>query len=174
MTGNYWCGVSAWPGDLSREIYLGGYWATTPRLAVRWLRGQAARLAYALDPQPGEGWAQGEAVQGLIRMPDFLPDGWPDPGHALRRWLNDSQRHETVMDGLRIGRPFQLSVHDPSAYFMLSVQPFPDVLKSPREGKCVNWKAARCWPSDHRPLPDEARLSHTSRVTRQGAVLWPL
>lgn len=125
INNSYWCTVTAWPGDLSREIFLGGYLAATPRIAVRWLRGQAARIAHALDPQPGQAWAHGEAAKTLRRLPDRLPDGWPDPGHMLREWQHDHPAHEQIMAALLDGHPFALTTQDTTAYYMLSARPWP-------------------------------------------------
>ena len=125
ITDGYWCTVTAWPGDLSREICLGGYRATTPRFAVRWLRGQAARIADALDPQPGHAWAHGEAARALRRLPDWLPDHSPGPGHMLREWQHDHPAHEQIMANLFDGRPFALTTQDTTAYYMLSARPSP-------------------------------------------------
>jgi hypothetical protein len=123
LADGYWCDVVAWPGDLSREIYLGGYWAKTPRLAVRWLRGQATRLTNALDPQPGVGWTRHGADGVLRRLPDVLPEGWPDPSHALRSWEEAEHAHEQTMASLLEERPFYLTTVDDSAYYLLSARP---------------------------------------------------
>lgn len=126
----HWCDVIAWPQELSKEINLGGHLAKTPRLAVRWLQDQALRLARALDPQPGEGWAQGEAAGALRLLPDRLPHDWPDPGLTLRTWHGDHQAHETGMEVLCRGQPFTLTAQDYSAYFMLSARPLSLTLLS--------------------------------------------
>lgn len=142
ISDGFWCNVTAWPGDLSREIFLGGYQAATPRLAVRWLRGQAARLASALDPQPGTGWTQGEAAKTLRQLPDRLPDDWPDPGHMLREWQHDDHRHEQVMAALLSGHPFALTTHDYSAYYMLSARPVSVSLLTDERRPEVTYAAA--------------------------------
>jgi hypothetical protein len=122
MNDGYWCELSAWPGDLSQEFCLGNCWAKTPRLAVRWLRDQAVRLASALDPQPGEGWARGEAAEALRQLPDQLPYGLPDPGVMLRAWEKDWQAHEQVMADLLDGCRFLLTTRDVTAYYLFSAQ----------------------------------------------------
>jgi hypothetical protein len=109
---------------------------------VRWLRGQAAWLASGLDPQPGTGWAQGEAVKTLRRLPDRLPDDWPAPGHMLREWQHDDQRHEQVMAALFDGHPFALTAHDYSAYYMLSARPVSMALLTDERLPEVTYAAA--------------------------------
>ncbi len=44
-------------GDGARSLWLGGTVAPTRCLALRWLRGQAVRIADGLDPDPGSAWA---------------------------------------------------------------------------------------------------------------------
>ena len=39
-------------GDARSSVFLGGIITPTQRLALRWLRGQARRIADALDPYP--------------------------------------------------------------------------------------------------------------------------
>ena len=123
----YLCEVVAWgmekPGGDGGEIYLGGYWADTPRDAVRWLASRAAWLAERLDPQPGEGWAQGDAAAALRQLPEELPEDWPDPGRTLREWYTDaSARLEATHDVLN-GEPFVLATRDYTAFYSLSIRP---------------------------------------------------
>ena len=135
-TVGYWCRVTAWSGDLTREFALGSYAAKNPRLAVRWLRGQAYRLANALDPEPGVGWAKGDAASALRRLPDSVADSQANPGRALREWALDMTSHEQVMAYLLTGTPYFMTVSDPSAYYMLSSEPM--VISSP-----TDWRRRR-------------------------------
>ncbi|MGP4113914.1 hypothetical protein ACTWP5_23760 [Streptomyces sp. 4N509B] len=124
----YWCEVVAWgPGtsenDDGREIHLGGYRAETPQAAVRWLVGQAARLADRLDPRPGQGWACGDAAGALRRLPAALPDDWPDPGRTLREWCTDEDQRQETVRMLLNGECFVLATRDETAFYSLSAHP---------------------------------------------------
>lgn len=117
------CLVTATPGDLSQEIHLGAYMAPSPRLAIRWLQGQATRLVTALDPQPGVGWAVGGAERALRKLPDSMPRDWPDPGQRLTKWLSDERQHEEIKSALSAGHPFTMTTRDFSAYYTFLAQP---------------------------------------------------
>ena len=124
----YLCEVVAWSQEKSRkgdgqEIYLGGYWADTPQAAVRWLCAQAVRLADRLDPQPGQGWAQGNAGKALRRLPDELPEDWPDPGQTLRGWCTDEKQRQETAHSLMNGEPFILATRDCTAFYSLTARP---------------------------------------------------
>jgi hypothetical protein len=73
----YWCEVMARSPEVRGEWMLGGYRASTPRLALRWLRDQACRLSDALDPRPG----RGPFPAGSLHPTD---PGSPNPGRIFR------------------------------------------------------------------------------------------
>lgn len=106
----YWCEVVASYPDGRKEWVLGGYRANTPRLAVRWLRSQALRLANALDPIPGFG--------------PFLPEVLhpanphnPNPGHVFRQWSRDLTVQSRNMNDLVSGRPVLVAAGGPDRIF---------------------------------------------------------
>ncbi|MFD7611018.1 hypothetical protein [Streptomyces sp. NPDC059828] len=121
----YWCEVVAYYPDGGMEWFLGGYRATSPRLAVRWLRGQALRLANALDPIPGMGPLPPEALQ------EANPKA-PNPGHILRKWAGDQRAQDWQMAELVDGRSFAVMSGGPDRlmghsdldlYYALEVRP---------------------------------------------------
>ncbi len=114
----YLCSVLAHPLSAGHEIVLGRHRAWTPRLAVRWLRGQAARLADALDPAPGRGPFPAAALRPVL-------DGSPDPGGAFRAWLADDGLQEQQLASLRSGRNIGVTVRDAELLYSLSAQPIP-------------------------------------------------
>ncbi|WP_340561917.1 hypothetical protein [Streptomyces sp. GSL17-111] len=108
----------AHPLAAGHEIVLGRHRAWTPRLAVRWLRGQAARLADALDPVPG----RVPFPAGVLRP---VLDGSPDPGGVLRAWLADHALQEEQLASLRSGRRVGVTARDAELLYSLSAQPIP-------------------------------------------------
>jgi hypothetical protein len=103
----YGCEVMARGPDMCREWMLGDYRAGTPRLALRWLRGQACRLADALDPSPGHGPFPVES----LRLID--PSGPPNPGRVFREWLNDLRCQEQQLSALVAGRHISVNAGGP-------------------------------------------------------------
>ncbi|MFD4629286.1 hypothetical protein ACFVYR_05205 [Streptomyces sp. NPDC058284] len=121
----YWCEVVARCPEAAGEWFLGGYQAGSPRLAVRWLRMHAIRLANALDPIPETCPFPG----GALRATD---PGNPNPGHVFREWSRDLRVQERQMAALRTGEPFTvqaggpdriLDLYDVDIYFTLSARP---------------------------------------------------
>ncbi|MPY53464.1 hypothetical protein [Streptomyces acidicola] len=95
------------------EWFLGGYQAASPRLAVRWLRGQAARLANALDPQPG----CGSLPHGCLRE---VSANAPNPGRIFREWAEDFPHQEKQMQTLAGGHLVSINAGGPDRIFGLS------------------------------------------------------
>ncbi|SFC55607.1 hypothetical protein SAMN05421773_10479 [Streptomyces aidingensis] len=106
----YWCEVVARSPEASGEWFLSGYRANSPRLAVRWLRGQAARLANALDPKPGIGPIPPECLW------EIGPSS-PNPGRIFREWMEDFRYQGTQMETLAAGRPISVNAGGPDRIF---------------------------------------------------------
>jgi hypothetical protein len=99
----------------SVAVNLGHGIALSRRLAVRWLCGQATRIADGLDPDPAAAWHSA----ALLRMPASLPDAARD----LRAWRDDMKRQEEAMHQLARGEPFILTVCDLSGRYTLAIWP---------------------------------------------------
>ncbi|WP_336924237.1 hypothetical protein [Streptomyces sp. JWR5-1] len=121
----YWCETVARSPEAEGEWILGGYRASTPRLALRWMRNQARRLSDALDPLPGRG--------------PFPPDGLrevgphgPNPGRIFREWATDLRFQEVQLGALVNGRHISVNAGGPDrvwgrcdadVYYSLSCRP---------------------------------------------------
>jgi hypothetical protein len=112
----YWCAVVAHSPEATGEWFLGGYQATAPHLAVRWLRVQAMRLADALDPLPGEGIFP----SGCLRP---VGEGQPNPGQVFRAWVMDFRYQGTQLHALAAGRQISVSSGDRDVCYSLSARP---------------------------------------------------
>ncbi|MFJ6724605.1 hypothetical protein ACIQPQ_06755 [Streptomyces sp. NPDC091281] len=84
----------------------------SPVLAIRWLRGEALRIADRLDPDPSHSpW--------LKRTP--TPE--PDAPTTLRTWANDPTTERRARDHLKNGHPLHVTAPDPDCTYTLSVWP---------------------------------------------------
>lgn len=102
-------------GDGARSLWLGGTVAPTRCLALRWLRGQAVRIADGLDPGPDRAWAP----------PGTL---WTTPHAAdaptqLRYWAADMGLQETAFRYLADGMPYGFLARDASGWYRLYARP---------------------------------------------------
>ena len=116
LVGGYWCAVVARGPEAAGEWFLGGYQATAPHLAVRWLRVQALRLADALDPVPGAG----VFPAGCLRQ---VADEQPNPGQVFRLWVMDFRYQGTQLHALAAGRQISVSSADRDVCYSLSARP---------------------------------------------------
>ncbi|MGW3951183.1 hypothetical protein ACWEKM_09620 [Streptomyces sp. NPDC004752] len=115
----YWCEVLA-EGEVygTREVVpyvLGTFQTISPKLALRWLRGQAERIADRLDPDPA-------------RSPWFVPTECaavpvPDAPTELRVWATDPQEERAARDQLREGAPLSVVIPDSGCRYTLTVWP---------------------------------------------------
>lgn len=91
--------------------------AVSPKLALRWARGQAQRIANTLDPGCSDTWK-------------------PQRGHyfdvpaatcpaQLRAWCEDSRAQQTAREQLDRGSPATLVVSDSADRYTLSIWPVP-------------------------------------------------
>ena len=94
----YWCEAFA-TLPTGEHFTLGTHTATTPRLALRWLRARASEIAEQLDT-PAAG--------------------------LLHQWACNHAEHERALDDLTHGRPYSFTAHDEDATpYMLRVTPAP-------------------------------------------------
>lgn len=115
----YLCEAYAQPVDASPLILLGASRVNSPRLAIRWLRTQALRLARALDPVPGTGPFPTAALREVT-------EGAPGPGVRIRRWAHDQVAYETHLGELRTGRLTSVTAADTQALYTLTARAIPD------------------------------------------------
>lgn len=78
------------PG-LGQAFPLGSHLASSPRLALRWLRRRAGELSDQLDPQSAQ---------------------------PLRAWLADPAEHERALATLADGHPYTLTTHDDTGRYL--------------------------------------------------------
>ncbi len=116
----YWCEVRAegrvhGTGQLAQYV-LGTFRTISPMLALRWLRGEALRIADRLDPDPRRSpWAQPyrEAPTGLA----------PDGPTGLRMWCADNGDRRAARERIKGGEPLLVAVQDVDCRYTLSVWP---------------------------------------------------
>lgn len=138
----------------SREILLATYRGRSPRLAARWLRAFALRLAGLLDPTP-------EAA--YLHSAPLIPTGpeAPRPDVGLRALANSDRAYEQALRTLAAGRPVAFTVTDYDARYSLRVYPLPTRRPAPAPS-CV---PAGCPP--HRSTrAGRHRRPHRWRVPR--------
>ncbi|ARQ69928.1 hypothetical protein [Streptomyces marincola] len=92
----YWCEAIAYTVHDSHTYWLGSHPATTPRLALRWLRTRAGHITDQLDP----------ATAG--------------PAH---HWLTDNREHQYALDVLAEGGMYTHTIHDGTVRYLLSARP---------------------------------------------------
>ena len=102
VTTGYQCRAHAY--TVTQFIPLGTGLASSPRLALRWLRTRAHQLADQLDP----------------------PDA-----RTVRLWLHHQPEHERALTLLRHGEPYTFTFHDDEATYTLTVQPEPGPRHTP-------------------------------------------
>lgn len=120
--------------DLSgtREVLLATYRGRSPRLAARWLRAQALRLARLLSPDPG----------ALFLRDAPLVTAGPDvsrPDAELRAWADSDQAYEHAFRALAAGRAFVFAVTDHDARYLLRVYPLPTRRPAPPQAQSPAW-----------------------------------
>ncbi|MEE1930370.1 hypothetical protein V1J52_19655 [Streptomyces sp. TRM 70351] len=116
----YWCEVRAeglvYGTGGTASCLLGTFQTISPVLALRWLRGQAVRLADRLDPDPRHSpWAR-----PFQRMPSVPV---PDSPTALRAWLAEPGVQRAVRERVKAGHPLSAAFPDADCTFTLSLWP---------------------------------------------------
>ncbi|WP_255954558.1 hypothetical protein [Streptomyces odontomachi] len=76
--------------------WLGSHAATTPRLAIRWLRSRAQDIADQFDAPAAA---------------------------SVLHWLQDHQEHETALRLLAAGRPYTFTAFEDATRYMLTIRP---------------------------------------------------
>lgn len=92
----YRCEALASCPELARQWRLGSHQARSPRLAIRWLRWQAGKLAHGLAPDYPP-----PAPAERPRAPNSGEGG--DPGQVFLDWLDDITTQERQLDALAKG-----------------------------------------------------------------------
>ncbi|MGW5662860.1 hypothetical protein ACWEWG_22595 [Streptomyces sp. NPDC003758] len=93
---SYQCRAAAYPLHEVRSIPLGSHDATSPRLALRWLRERTSHIT------------------------DQLDTAYAQPG---RHWLIDEPEHERALAYLATGTAYQLTLYDDSTRYVLVAYP---------------------------------------------------
>ncbi|MGA6171091.1 hypothetical protein ACPEIF_12695 [Streptomyces sp. NPDC012600] len=118
----YWAEVRAegpvYGTNVTTQYVLGAFQTISPVLALRWLRGEALRIADRLDPDPQcSAWAR-----PWVRL-DAVPT--PDCPAELRVWATDPEEYQAVRTRLRAGEPYSTVVPDADCLYGLHVMPLP-------------------------------------------------
>ncbi|WP_432066389.1 hypothetical protein [Streptomyces sp. C10-9-1] len=116
----YWAEVRAegpvyGTGETVQHV-LGTTQSISPVLALRWLRGEALRIADRLDPDPDRSaWVQPAMRVATVPVPD-CPAG-------LRVWATDPDRQHEAREHIKGGHPLVITVPDADCTYTLSVRP---------------------------------------------------
>ncbi|MFF4093388.1 hypothetical protein ACFYYY_05905 [Streptomyces sp. NPDC001834] len=114
--------AEVYAGDARATVHLGGALVASPRLALRWLRNQAERLANGLDPDPGTPWIPRAALRAA-------PPSVPDVLAQLRVWAAGDECQGEALHRLASGGEFEFVVRDGACWYGLTARPFliPDL-----------------------------------------------
>ncbi len=105
-------------GDGLRSIRLGGATVPSRRLALRWLRRQARRLADALDPDPYD-----SCIPPLALRPVPASGSRHDAPTELRVWADSVREHDYLLGRLADGLPYEFVARDATAWYGLVARP---------------------------------------------------
>ncbi|KLJ03218.1 hypothetical protein ABZ114_23840 [Streptomyces albidoflavus] len=108
--------VEVYGGDGARSLWLGGTLAPTRRLALRWLRGQALRLAEGLDPDPRTTRLPPDTLRPAPRTAEHAPS-------QLRFWAADLAYAEEATGCLATGYPYRFTAREGPAWYQLTARP---------------------------------------------------
>ncbi|MFB8413949.1 hypothetical protein ACFC63_00340 [Streptomyces albidoflavus] len=103
-------------GAAASSVFLGGIVAPTRRLALRWLRRQAHRLADALDPDPRTSRLPPHALRPAPRTAEHAPS-------QLRFWAADLDYAEEAVSRLATGYPYRFTAREGPAWYQLTARP---------------------------------------------------
>ncbi|MFJ9869044.1 hypothetical protein [Streptomyces sp. NPDC101165] len=102
----------------SREVILAYYRATSPRLAARWMRAEAQRLARLLTPEPAAPYL------GSFLLVATGPT-CPRPDADLLAWASNDERYEHTLRVLSAGNTYLLNVTDYDARYSVRAYALP-------------------------------------------------
>ncbi|MFD7106077.1 hypothetical protein [Streptomyces celluloflavus] len=114
----YRCEATARNLSGHREVLLATYRAATPRLAARWLRAEAQRLARLLAPEPSA-----PCLRGAPLVPTAAHA--PRPDYYLLVWAGDDNQYDHALRILCAGNAYVLAVTDYDARYSVRVYPLP-------------------------------------------------
>jgi hypothetical protein len=125
MTGTLYTATAIGEGPANGatvRVVLGTWQTISPKLALRWLRGQAHRIADGLDPDPRSTWLSGRVIRRL-------PAGLPDVPAELRQWCADDSAQQAACLQLKQGAPVTVNASDHTGHYSLCV--WPVALRAP-------------------------------------------
>jgi hypothetical protein len=137
------CEVAAHDLSGSREVLLAIYRGRSPRLAARWVRAAAHRLARLLCPDseaPSLRNAPLVAVGPDVPRPDVELHAWADSDHA----------YDHALGVLTTGRVFMFTVTDCDARYSLRVYPLPTRRQAPSQAHVLARRPSRSPARGHR------------------------
>ncbi len=112
----YRCEATAHDLRGAREVLLATYRGRSPRLAARWLRSEAHRLARLLSPPAEAAYLQDAPLT-------TAGPNTPRPDVELSLWASNDQAYEYALRTLAAGRAFSFTVTDYDARYSLRVYP---------------------------------------------------
>lgn len=102
-------------GEIAQYV-LGTFQTISPVLALRWLRGEALRVADRLDPDPNRStWVRPAMRQAAVPAPDCPTE--------LRGWADDPAEQRAARTRVKDGDPLFVVVPDVDCTYTLSVWP---------------------------------------------------
>ncbi|MFF4523465.1 hypothetical protein [Streptomyces bluensis] len=110
------CEVVALPPDGTPPILLRVYTARSPRLAARWIRQEAHRLAQRLDPDPVAPWVPPTA---------WVPVGDASAADYLRAWAANDEWYTATIRRIADRTGVQVTVADQGVRYVLLAAPAP-------------------------------------------------
>lgn len=157
------CEATAHDLSGSREILLATYRCRSPRLAARWLRAEAHKLARLLSPAPGAPFLRGAPFAAA--GPDV-----PRPDAELRAWADDDGVYEHALRSLATSLPLMFTATDYDARYSLRAYPLSSRRPVPSEAPVP----ARCLPHSlagtgcHQPLEHICRSAALTCPSTEG------
>ncbi|MFF0001279.1 hypothetical protein [Streptomyces avermitilis] len=112
----YRCEALATTLNDKRAVVLAAHNAGSPRLAARWLKGQAEQLARRLDPDPFAPW---------LHAAPLVLTGDTHAADVLRTWVRDPAKYADALQKLAARVSYNLTVTDSDARYSLIAAPVP-------------------------------------------------